>query len=129
MYIVKLNRNAPASPQNDTDVDVFPNKLSLLQYCVCYETDVFVRLLLKYKADINIESQGWSLLSLAIVRRAPDIIETLRQHGLELRDKGETPHDPYSIREAMMIPIHVAAAQTGGWPATLFSVDQAQEGG
>ena len=97
---------------------------SLLQYAVCHESAAFVRLLLQHGAHSDhIKSQCWDLFRVAEIRKDPSVTQALLDFGLERPEGKSMFSDPPSIKEALVVPSHVAAASTGShFSASLFSI-------
>lgn len=93
-----------------------------------YESNSFVKILLDHGAHI-LQSEGWSLVRLARMRLDRDIIQTIRYFSPELTDVENIHPEPYSVQEAMIVPGHVSAIQTGNWPATFPSSGHPQQRG
>ena len=112
----------PASPLLKGRGDFF--EYSLLQYAVCHESAAFVRLLLQHGAHSDhIKNQCWDLFRVAEIRKDPSVTQALLDFGLE-RPEGKCMFsDPPSIKEALVVPSHVAAASTGShFSTSLFCI-------
>ncbi|KAL2049195.1 hypothetical protein ABVK25_010545 [Lepraria finkii] len=97
---------------------------SLLQYTVCHESAAFVRLLLQYGAHSDhTKIQCWDLYRVAEIRKDPSVTQALLDFGVESPQGKHMFSDPPSIKEALVVPSHVAAASMGSHFSTnLFSI-------
>ena len=90
-----------------------------LQYCVCYESAAFVRLLLQYKTYPDISDEV-EYLRLARIRQDADLIQTLLDFGMGDGDGKDIFGDIMPVGAAMMMQSHVVAAPSGGLSTVLF---------
>lgn len=76
--------------------------ISILEYCVRYDTAPFVRLLLQHGA-LELSTSKYSLGDFAFLRGDKDMIQVLQDHGLPLRPfaSGE-PSDLGTVPEALV---------------------------
>lgn len=118
----KFNLRLPYSkPAGSWDASF---EYSLLQYAVCHESAAFVRLLLQYGAHSDhIKIQCWDLYRVAEIRKDPSVTQALLDFGVESPQGKHMFSDPPSIKEALVVPSHVAAASMGSHFSTnLFSI-------
>ena len=89
-----------------------------LQYCVCYESAAFVRLLLQYRTYPT--KYDADFLRLARIRQDADLIQTLLDFGIRDGDGKDVSSDSMPVEAAIIMQSHVAAAPSGGLSTALF---------
>ena len=116
-----------------------------LQYCVCYESAAFVRLLLQYWTyptkydagflrmarirqdadliqtllDLGMRDDA-AFLRMARIRQDADLIQTLLDFGMRDGDGKDASSDFMPVGAAIMMHSHVVAAPSGGLSTVLF---------
>ena len=88
--------------------------LSLLEYCVRYESATFVRLLLQHGAYPDSgHTDGKYLLRFARMRHDAAIVQTLLDFGVGKINGEDAPYNPMSVQKALIVPAHVVVAPLG----------------
>ena len=98
---------------------------TLLDYCVCYESAAFVRLLLQHGAmTTRFIAYARGFLRMAYIRQDAAVIQTLRDFGVGVVNEEDISNDFSPVQKAMMIQSHIMAAPSGGLSMALFRVDR-----
>ena len=87
---------------------------NLLTFCVCHQSAALVRLLLQYGAGPKFLATDQYLLRCAYIRQDASVIEALLDAGFGPSNGIDVFNDPPSVRDALMVTGHIAAASVGG---------------